>query len=502
MSEKKTENKERQEPKLNLNMLPLERTKTYELKDGAKPNFRGFVDNNWLRCVVEDGEEPDEINNKILKAINERGGAVWLSLSGNLVYRPAPEADPVELSADDKAKRVFCSMLKINNLRLFKGYVKDEKFYAPDIAAKELLTVNDEFSPFAPSEFYLKDGLWKRTSFRPTEYMMLYKPRQCDVPENTKKLLMHLCNNREEYYEWVLNWLAGFFQTLQKSQVSLLWRGEQGSGKGIFFTDVLSELFGKRYCITVDQDRVESPYKNWVEEMLLLNLNEIAVDMKARRQFKNFLKQLVTDPSVQLEDKFEKAKSVRIYGNVLITSNEPLPIEIETSDRRFTVIKTGCKIVRLGWDPLAVKAAVKEELMDFAKALHTYKVDWRMYHTALDTPEKRAIQRSTNSKLSLYVQAVLDMNIDYFTELCDEEINLRALFESIAAGFASGKIYQTDLIKAYKELHDVDHSNKKIMENIRMIEPDVFGKEKTKKSGAFGKYFELPPVPGTTRGEI
>jgi hypothetical protein len=291
-----------------------------------------------------------------------------------------------------------------------------------------------------------------------------------------------------------MNWFAGFFQTLEKSSVALVLKGVQGSGKSVFFDHVITPLFGEKYCVVVDQGRIESQFKNWIENRIFFNLNEVAVDMKGRKDLKNFLKQLVTDRYVYAELKHKDAEPVRIYGNIYITSNEHLPVEIEPSDRRFTVFDTAGNIRELGWDTKQLIEDIESELIYFARFLKAHKVDWDMYHTALDTPEKRAIQSGTNSKLSLYLKAVLKRDAEIFTgllELTDDYQGNRNLHASIIADFENGTIDQTNLIQAYKKMYEVDHSPRKIMENIRMMEPAVFAKEKMKITSG-SKYYSLP----------
>ncbi|MGE4268211.1 MAG: primase-helicase family protein [Deferribacterales bacterium] len=496
MSDEKKQGKKKP---FNHEMLPLEQGKKYLLDIKRKQSFSKFVVNNWLREMIDrDIEDLEEVENLVLRRIFKHGAAIWLSPEGNIVYRPSVDADPIELSSDERAKRVFCSMMKEKNIKLFKGFTdKDGVHHKADIQAQELLVVSDEFTPFAASEFYVKDGLWKRTSFRPTSFMLINKPTKFPYPENIDKLIQNLCNNNADYYAWFMNWLAGFFQTLQKSHVAVVMRGDQGSGKSMFFEHVLMPLFGEKHCVVVDQARIESQFKNWIQNVLFYNLNEVAVDMKGRKYLKNFLKQLVTDTTVQAELKHKDAAVVPIYGNIYITSNEALPVEIEPSDRRFTVFQTGGSLRKMGWNTAELVTNIQSELVNFAKLLKTMRVDWEMYNTALDTPEKRAIQSGTNSKLSLFIQALLGKDILYFAELADigntesERENNKELHKRFTEQITKGKLKQDDLIKAYKELHDVDHSSKKVMENMRMLEPVIFAKEKFQSSNG-GKWLTFP----------
>lgn len=136
--------------------------------------------------------------------------------------------------------------------------------------------------------------------------------------------------------------------------------------------------------------------------------------MKSRRNIKNFLKQLVTDNYVNVQSKFKDFKKVKLYGNILITSNEAFPIEVEVSDRRFTVFQTGKSLKSLGIDTTDMVLGLRNELPVFAEYLRKYQVDWKLYNTALNTPEKQAIVDSTTSSMRRYIHAVISKDLAFF----------------------------------------------------------------------------------------
>jgi len=471
---------EQKKYELKKEMLPVEQLKQYDLREEDEYiDYSKFEANNWKRLGVE---------NNTLQEIYEKGGAVWQDFDGSTVYRPHHEEDIIKFESDKKAAQAIANFLDRKKVKLWQGSGSGENFQPPDVYVNEVLSVKERFTVFCNSEFYRHNNLWYRTGFRPTEFMKI-KRKKYNYPETILKLIQNLCNENVTYFEWVINWLAGYFQTLRKSQVSLLMRGDQGSGKGVLFNKVLAKLFGEQYCVIVDSDRLDSQFKGWVAETLFFNLNEIAVDMKGRKSIKNFLKQLVTDDKVQIETKHKDAKEVRIYGNILITSNEAFPIEIESSDRRFTVMRTGKTFKENGWDYQNMVEDINNELEDFAVYLKQTKVDWKMYHTALETPEKTAIVDATNSQTVMFIKAVLKKDISFFEDLKDENYDI---YNDLKRGFRENMVLQTALTRAYDEMFESKKSSKRIMSDIRKLEPNYFGKHRVqKKYGA--KYFELDP---------
>lgn len=469
-----------QNKSLNCDVLEITDEEKYAYTDEVV-DYALFETNNWLANT----------NNSLLRDIELAGGALWVNQQGMFCFRHKEGEPVVEVDQQSKMERLISIYLnRLYQVRFFK-FTKDTP---PDVAYTDLRVVKDEFSPWVKSEFYYKNGVWCRTSFVPSRYLS----RDYDeaaagaaTPVYTLTLIDNLVNCVEERRNWVLNWLAGFYQTLKRSRVSLVLRGDQGSGKGLFFNEVISKLFGEEYSVVVSDENLESDFKSWVDEKLFYNLNEIAVDMKSRRNIKNFLKQLVTDDYVNVQSKFKDFKKVKLYGNILITSNEAFPIEVEVSDRRFTVFQTGKSLKSLGIDTTDLVLGLRNELPVFAEYLRKYNVDWKLYHTALDTPEKQAIVDGTTSSMRRYIHAVISRDLSFFEDLNNSDsLDDLSAYNSIEKAFIEKKIERGTLYNVYERMYESKKSAKKFAIELRNLEPSVFGKDKLRKSG--GKvYYEI-----------
>ena len=442
-------------------------------------DFSNFRANNWLK--------PEADKNKTLREIDAKGGAVWINPAGELFFRRRENEEAARV-VNLRAVTVLANFLDRPTVLLFKGSGSGDDYRPPDIAANDLLMVEERFTPFAASEFYEMGGSVYRTAFRPSPYLRL-RPGDYREPETILRLLLHLCGGKEEYRRWTLNWLAGFFQTLRRSRVSLVLRGPQGSGKGLLMERIISPLFGPEYCVTVDDGRLESNFKgSWISSAVFFNLNEVSHDdRRDRSRKKNFIKMLVTDDRIQTEEKHEKAQVSELFGNVLITSNEALPIAVEPSDRRFTVFQTLEGLKRAGWDTYATVRTIEKELEDFARMLKAFPVDWELYDTALDTPEKEAIVGATNDRYALFVDALRKRNYKYFENQIENLITLTEIREALERGRISTK----QLKEFFNELHDEDQSTKKLLKIFRSYDPILFSPDSRKKIGG-DFYYEIP----------
>lgn len=457
---------------INESVLDISDEERYAYTDEVI-DYANFETNNWL----------SKENHSLLADIDCRGGALWVNQQGLFCFRHKEGEPVIEIDQQAKMERLVSIFLERTFPVKFFRFTKDTP---PDVAYTDLRVVKEEFTPFSKSEFYHKNGVWCRTSFVPSRYLSRdYDEVAANKEEPTYILTLidNLVNGDGDRLNWVLNWLAGFYQTLKRSRVSLVLRGDQGSGKGLFFNEVISKLFGEEYSVVVSDENLESDFKSWVDEKLFYNLNEIAVDMKSRRNIKNFLKQLVTDDYVNVQSKFKDFKKVKLYGNILITSNEAFPIEVEVSDRRFTVFQTGKSLKSIGIDTTEFVLAIRNELPNFAEFLRNYKVDFKLYHTALDTPEKQAIVDGTTSSMRRYIHAVISKDLAFFEDLNNEDsIDDLTAYHSIEKAFIERKIERGTLYKVYERLYETKKSAKKFAIELRNLEPSVFGKDKMKRS--------------------
>ena len=196
-------------------------------------------DNLWNRDIV--------MENEVLNSIIKKGGSIWIDdKTVEYCFRRSRNSD-IKLLNETKAKRLLSSYL--NN---------EVSFGAKDgnLKPSMLETVTQTFDTDVTSEFYERNGSLHRTSWEPSELMM--ENEEGEFSE-IKFLISNLCGGgieNEGRAAWVINWLAGMFQNLEKSQVALVLTSVPGAGKGIFFNKIIAPLVGEEYTVTVDDKRL------------------------------------------------------------------------------------------------------------------------------------------------------------------------------------------------------------------------------------------------------
>lgn len=432
-------------------------------------DFVNYKFNNWKK--VE--------NNETLNEIDKKGGAVWLNQDATLRYRLSIDSPVTGVKNYKQANAVFSNYLN-RNIKLIEGTKKS----LPNVTIQELkMVLSDEFEPFKEEEFYEKDDLLYRNLFKPSTYLQMKADNSKKITETSFKaieaLIMNLTTCDANRFDYVINWLAYFFQGLKKSQVALVLHGRQGAGKGIFYNEIIKPLFGADYCMTVNDKSLRTSYLGGiVENEIFFNLDEISHQKTESKSIKNFLKALVTNDTITAEKKFMTLeKETKIYGQVLITSNELHVLDIEPSDRRYTIYTTGDNLMFINYlgyktyDDLSKQ--IKNELESFAIYLKNYRVDVQMANRAEQTLEKQRLQelhrqqeseklqrlqKNTTSKpivkipkaIITFANAIRNKSIAYFTDIKFEN---ESLYNDIEVDFNKNLFKINNLLLAFQLLH-------------------------------------------------
>ncbi len=480
ISQKIEDESEREKNLELLNSLDEKKKSLEELSSKKTAiNYSNYEFKNWRLNT----------DNSVINTIWEIDGFIALSDKAKIYLRLSKNNNIQELSCKQAEKIISVKLgkqVKITNEPLYKNNEVEVNSKEKDILKISIYELkvfwHNKFNPYILKEYYEEEGNLYRNTFSPTKYMMIEKENY-KKPEAILHLIYNLVDYEEQRFYFVINWLACFFQTMKKSQVALILLGEQGSGKGIFFNEILTPLWN--HCFTINNESLATKYKGGlVRDKLFINIDE---SKPSRSKAQNsFIKALITGDKITAEIKRENLdKEIDIYAQILITSNEHIPIEIEESDRRFTVFRTGKSIKQqyLGYGSYnALSAKIKEELEDFAVYLKTYCVDIDYANTALNTIEKRAIINACTDNFQAFANAIVNKDIEFFIDL--QEIDY-VLWYSLNSDFTNNKIEASNLYKLYSKLYKGSKnsfSNKELMKKLRLIYPHIFDQDRQKSS--------------------
>lgn len=153
-----------------------------------------------------------------------------------------------------------------------------------------------------------------------------------------RELIGFLCNNDPDATHWLTCWLAYPLQNMgsKMDTAVLLHSSMEGSGKSLFFSDIMGKVYGQ-YAATVGQAQLESSWTVWQSGKMYAVFEEV-VSRDQRYNQVGKIKHMITGKTVRMESKFVNGWEEANHMNAVFLSNEILPWPISENDRRMLVM--------------------------------------------------------------------------------------------------------------------------------------------------------------------
>lgn len=152
-------------------------------------------------------------------------------------------------------------------------------------------------------------------------------------------ILLNICQGDDEYYEYVINWMATGVQCLDRpAGVALVLRGDEGIGKGIF-ARAYGYLFGNHFLHLNDARQLTGTFNGHLEDAIVVFADEaIGTGDKAAV---SKLKTLITEPTLHIEAKYRNPHTATNHIRVILASNEDWVVPAGKDARRYCVLDVG-----------------------------------------------------------------------------------------------------------------------------------------------------------------
>lgn len=152
------------------------------------------------------------------------------------------------------------------------------------------------------------------------------------------KHLYNLCGEDDALFHWVCCWFALPLQKRgTKMRTSLIIHGRmEGTGKSLMM-DIIRRIYG-RYSRSITQTQLQSEFNGWQSGMLFCVAEEV-VSASERKNLKNLIQNMITNEVIQVNEKNMPVREEASYANFVFLSNEQLPMLLNETDRRYTVIQ-------------------------------------------------------------------------------------------------------------------------------------------------------------------
>tara|TARA_R110001592_G_scaffold136661_1_gene353919 strand:- start:356 stop:2521 length:2166 start_codon:yes stop_codon:yes gene_type:complete len=145
------------------------------------------------------------------------------------------------------------------------------------------------------------------------------------------------------HYDFIIMWLAQMFQYPENKSIQLIFIGDEGSGKGTFVKFLTTIMGGSHRCFnTADpQADIFDKFNDCMKKAFLVVMNE--ADKSGTYNNNSKLKDLITEPFINIRPKGEKSFSMRSVHRFMSFSNNPDPTT-KNKRRDFTMKTSSDKI--------------------------------------------------------------------------------------------------------------------------------------------------------------
>lgn len=145
-----------------------------------------------------------------------------------------------------------------------------------------------------------------------------------------------ICDGNTGHYEYALKWMARAVQRPnEQGHVALVWRGDKGAGKNIA-ANGFGDLFGS-HCMTISNaEHLVGRFNAHLRAKCVLIANEAFY--AGNKAHEATLKNLITEPTLPIEQKFVDAETDVNLLHLIVLSNNEWVVPASEKERRFFML--------------------------------------------------------------------------------------------------------------------------------------------------------------------
>lgn len=258
-----------------------------------------------------------------------------------------------------------------------------------------------------PGDFKLSNGksyfnLWEGFTERPLAGSW----------QRTKRHLYNILSNRDPVkFKYAIRWLAWCVQNPgTRAEVAVVFKGKKGAGKGFIFTQMV-KLFGRHGMSISNRDHLTGKHNSHLMMLSFLFADEAYYP--GDKDIEGCLKQLITEPALTVEPKFQNTKLSLNCLHIGMSTNNEWVIPASEDERRFYINEVDSKLAKN-----QVSDAVRKEyftklwgeMESGGRAAMLYdllNMDLKDWHPRDDIPETDELRRQKDLSMTRADKCVL-----------------------------------------------------------------------------------------------
>lgn len=171
-------------------------------------------------------------------------------------------------------------------------------------------------------------------------YLNLWEGFGCEAKRGCwKHTLKHikrvLCNNCPIKFKYVIRWIAWLIQNPgTRAEVAIIFKGKKGAGKGFIFTQLV-QIFGRHGMSISNRQHLTGKHNAHLQLLAFLFADEAYYP--GDKEVEGCLKQLITEPYLTIEPKFQQTKLGINCLHIGMSTNNEWVIPAESDERRYFI---------------------------------------------------------------------------------------------------------------------------------------------------------------------
>lgn len=239
-----------------------------------------------------------------------------------------------------------------------------------------------------------------------------------------RHIMENLCSNNQEYYDWLMDWMADMIQDPANPKgTAVILGGIEGAGKGTL-ANALAHLFGVHASVISNAKHLTSQYNDMIMDSVFLFADEVVY--AGNHEVGNQLKAMVTEKNQTREQKFGAKEKVESYLHIMMSTNNEWKIAAGPESRRYFVLQVQQGIA----NDRAYFGAIRDELHNGGYGAMLYELQKRVIIANLRYAP--VTQELKNQRNLMQVQSLYDSLPAWLAHiLTTEQIGCRGLDEDM-----------------------------------------------------------------------
>lgn len=245
---------------------------------------------------------------------------------------------------------------------------------------------------------------------------------------------------------FLLNWLSTILNTAKKTKTAIILKGIQRTGKGVFASKIIEYAMHESNCFVATNANLSDNFNSYLEDKLFITFDEVKGDFHKDKDIANKIKLIVSEENISIRTMHTNPYMIRFTANCIFLSNEDLPIPMDQSDERLSVIETKSKTLfqvaqGMNLDLTQFIELLEKERDAFLIHLKMCKFNKQLAMSTIQNKTKKAIQDATSTTQAVLKTAFRSQDLETISEILDEAIQdtkditlVKAEVESLVSG--------------------------------------------------------------------